>query len=289
LPDEERAALESLGEHAATIHMDAFIVFLLAVWMLRCRGQLRWSMLVLAPPIVWAYVLSQRRAAMIALAVGFIVLMIVVYFRRRRVFWFATPVVVVVAIGYLAATWNARGALGLPALATKTVLFPGQLPAAEQGSDAYREIEAYNLWFTIRANRLFGVGFGNKFLQPIPLPDISFFEFWEYMPHNSVLWVWLKTGFFGFASLIFMFARAIQRGARSALLVRSDAQAAIVIAAVSYVAMFFVFAYVDIAWDVRSTVFLGFCFALCSDFEAAVDEDRVRIEHVHSHQLASVR
>ena len=32
--------------------------------------------------------------------------------------------------------------------------------------------------------------------------------------------------------------------------------------------MFLVFAYVDIAWDVRSTVFLGVAFALCADFVA---------------------
>ena len=58
--------------------------------------------------------------------------------------------------------------------------------------------------------------------------------------------------------MLFLFGRAIQLGARSALLVRTAEHAAIVVAAAStYVVMFLVFAYVDIAWDVRSTVFLG--------------------------------
>ena len=37
--------------------------------------------------------------------------------------------------------------------------------------------------------------------------------------------------------------------------------------------MYLVFAYVDIAWDVRSTVFLALAFALCADFRHALDTD----------------
>ena len=92
---------------------------------------------------------------------------------------------------------------------------------------------------------------------PVPLPDISFFEFWEYLPHNSVLWVWLKIGFFGFVAMLFLFARAVQHGTRSALSVRTPSTPRSSSSACHYVVMFLVFAYVDIAWDIRSTVFLG--------------------------------
>ena len=121
-------------------------------------------------------------------------------------------------------------------------------------------------WFTIRANPLFGVGFGQKFLQPLTLPDISFFEFWEYLPHNAMLWVWIKTGIFGFVAMLFLFARAVQHGARSAMQVRSYDHVAVVVMGFSYVVMFLVFSYVDIAWDARSTIFLAVSFALCADF-----------------------
>ena len=47
------------------------------------------------------------------------------------------------------------------------------------------------------------------------MPDISFFEFWEYIPHNNVLWIWIKIGFFGFVAMLFMFGRGVQLGARS--------------------------------------------------------------------------
>ena len=47
---------------------------------------------------------------------------------------------------------------------------------------------------TIKAKPITGLGFGQRFYRPFPLPDISFFPFYEYMPHNSVLWIWIKTG-----------------------------------------------------------------------------------------------
>jgi O-Antigen ligase len=290
LPDEEREVLESLSEHSATVHMNALFVFLLALLLLKCRKELRWYIAFLVPPVVWAYLLSQRRAAMIALFVGVAVVAAVLFHRRRRMFWFFTPTAVVLALGYLAATWNASGALGLPATAVKTVWFPSQLGAADQGSDLYRKIEAYDLWFTIRQERVLGVGFGQKFLHPVALPDISFFEFWEYIPHNSVLWIWLKTGFLGFAAMLFLFGRAVQLGARSVLAVRSPEHAAIVISGLTYAIMFLVFAYVDIAWDVRSTIFLALAFALCADFEPARDVNRRPADlQLHTRQLATVQ
>jgi O-antigen ligase len=290
LSDEQREVLESLSEHSATVHMNALFVFFLALLLFKCRKELRWFVAFLIPPVLYAYFLSQRRAAMIALFVGLAVLAIVLFQRRRRMFWLFAPATVVVAMGYIAATWNATGALGLPAQAVKTVLFPEQLAAADRSSDLYRNIEAYDLWFTIRAQPLLGVGFGQKFLHPAPLPDISFFEFWEYIPHNSVLWIWLKTGFLGFVAMLFLFGRALQLGARSALTVRSPEQIAIVVAGLAYVIMFLVFAYVDIAWDVRSTVFLAVALALCGDFERARDAARRPADvDIHTRQLETVQ
>jgi O-Antigen ligase len=271
LPDEERQALETLSEHSATIHMNALFVFLLAVYLFKCSSGLRWYATILSIPVVYAFFLSQRRAAMIALFIGIVMLAVVLFYRRRRAFWFFVPAGVVLGVGYLAATWNTIGPAGLPAQAVKTVLFPDQLGDADRSSDLYRKTESFDLWFTIQQNKLTGIGFGRKFLRPAPLPDISFFEFWEYLPHNSVLWMWLKTGFFGLVATFFLFGRAIQLGARAALTVRTREHAALVMAGLSYVVMFLVFAYVDIAWGNRSTVFLAVALAVCADFAPAVD------------------
>jgi O-antigen ligase len=273
LPGAERAALESLGEHSATIAMNALFILLITAICLKCSRWLRWTTLLLAPPVVWAYLLSQRRAAMVALFVGVFIVIVVMYQRRRRAFWFVAPTVVLIGTGLVMATWNAVGALGLPSQAVKSVLFPNDLNSSDASSDMYRQLENFNLYFTIRVNRAFGVGFGRQFLRPAPMPDISFFEFWQYIPHNNVLWIWVKMGFLGFASMLFMFGRAVQLGARSIAVIRSNDHVAFVLVGLTYVVMFIVFAYVDIAWDARCTVFLGLAMALCADFVQATDID----------------
>ncbi len=278
LPGSERASLESLGEHSATIPMNALLILLIGSLLFKCSRWIRWCSFLLAIPITWAYILSQRRAAMVALFVGVFILVCILYQRRRRAFWFVAPATLLVGLGFVLATWNAQGAIGLPAQAVKTVLFPDDLSDADTSSDLYRKLEAANIYYTIQQNRIFGIGFGQKFSQPIPMPDISFFEFWEYIPHNNVLWIWLKLGFLGFAATLFMFGRAVQLGARSIALVRTNDHVAFVAVGLTYVVMFLVFAYVDIAWDPRSTVMLGLAMALCADFVQAhdVDADRRR-------------
>ncbi len=257
IPGEERAVMESLSEHSATIPMNGLFVLLICSLVFRCSRWMRWTLLLLAIPVTWAYVLSQRRAAMVALGAGVVIILAVLFDRRRRAFWFVTPTLLVLTVGFVGATWNATGALGLMSNATKTVFFPDQLGEAESSSDIYRELEKFNLAYTIESNRLFGRGFGNKFFRPAPMPDISFFEFWEYIPHNNVLWIWIKMGFFGFVSMLYLFGRAVQLGARSITVIRSSDHVAIALVGLTYVVMFLVFSYVDIAYDPRSTVFLG--------------------------------
>ena len=80
----------------------------------------------------------------------------------------------------------------------KTVLFPDQLGAEDASSDLYRKIEAFNLWFTIQQNKVPASASARSSSIRSRCPDISFFEFWEYLPHNAVLWIWLKMGFLGF-------------------------------------------------------------------------------------------
>ncbi len=244
--------------------------------MFKCSRWLRWSTFALSLPVMWAYLLSQRRAAMVALFIGLFIVIAVLYQRRRRAFWFVAPTSVILGLGYVVATWNAAGAIGLPAQAVKTVFFPEQLGQADNSSDLYRQLEAANLYFTIQSNRVLGVGFGKPFLQVVPMPNISFFEFWQYIPHNNVLWIWIKMGFLGFVAMLYMFGRAVQLGARSVTLVRSVDHVAFAVVGICYVVMFLTFAYVDIAWDARSTVFLGLSMALCADFVQARDTDGER-------------
>ena len=44
------------------------------------------------------------------------------------------------------------------------------------------------------------------------------------------------------------------------------------IASIVYVVMYTVYCYVDIGWDMRSTVFLALAIAICADLQPLVEE-----------------
>lgn len=285
LPAVARAELQDLGEHAASIHSNAYFILIIAVFAFGAPSRRRRTLLLLGSmPIVMEYVLAQRRSAAVALGIGIVLLCVLLFWKRRAVATWLVPLVVACGVAYLAVFWNSTGGLGAGAQAVKSYIAPDSLSAIDQSSDAYREIEARNIWFTIQSNELFGVGFGRPFLRPFPLPDLSFFVFVDYLPHNGVLWIWLKTGVLGFATMLTLILRTIRDGAAGVLSAVSSARAAMCFTALAYVVMYMVFAFVDIAWDIRSCVFLALSLAICADLprsdpselSPALDERRMR-------------
>lgn len=270
LPGAVRGELERLTEHSASVHVAALLVIVFATWVIPdCSGRLRAFVLLAAVPSTVVFVLSQRRSGAIALGVGVVMLLVVLWRVRPRALPFLVPIVVLGTGAYLAAFWNSTGALGFGAQAFKSVFASDQLGQADQSSNLYREIEAFDIWFTIRQSPLTGVGFGNPFYQPWPLPNLGNFEFRHYIPHNNFLWVWMKLGVAGFVAMLFLVARCVQYGARSVVRIGRGDHAALMIGAAAYVVMYVVFTYVDIAWDARSMVFLAVAAAWCGDFVGA--------------------
>jgi len=147
--------------------------------------------------------------------------------------------------------------MGFPAQAVKGVVAPEQLGEQDQASDLYRIAENIDVNYTIRTSPIFGLGFGQKFYRPYPLPDISNFEFNEYVPHQSFLWIWIRTGFFGFAAIVYVIGRAVMMGGDRMYRMRDGPDAVIVATALYFVVMYTIYCYVDIGWDPRNMVLLG--------------------------------
>lgn len=269
LPAAERSELERLTEHSASIHIAALLVVLFSACAFAgCANRLRILAFVAAIPTVWVFALSQRRSGAVALGVGVILVVIVLARIRPRSLKVVLPVLIVATTTYLAAFWNTTGSLGFGAQAFKSVFAGEQLEQADQSSSLYRQIEAFDIWFTIRTAPFTGVGFGNPFYQPWPLPPLEGFEFRHYIPHNTFLWVWLKLGVVGFVAMLFLVARTIQLGARSVVRIGRGNDAVLMMGAVAYVVMYVVYSYVDIAWDARSMVFLAIAAAWCGDYSS---------------------
>lgn len=262
----EREALESLNEHGSTLGHNLIIVTAFGLMTLGVKALMpRLMILAALVPTLFVVFISQRRSGIAALAIAFVLMLVVLYWRRRGLFWVLTPFLVMVGVGYLGAFWNTESGIGFPAQAIKSIIAPGSATAADQSSDLYRIIEGFDVNFTIRANPLLGVGFGKPFYRPIPLPDISFFELNAYLPHNALLWIWLKMGFGGFAAMFYFFAKVIMLGARRLRELPRTIDLVIAQSAVLFIVMYAVFTYVDISWDARNTVLLALAARICVD------------------------
>src|SRR5439155_5895771 len=175
------------------------------------RGARRWQRL-LGPAMVFVSIfvmlLSERRAGLIAVMVAFAVFLLALFTIKRKAFVaIAIPTVLIGSI-YMPLFWNDTGTLGQAARAVRSISSPDPRDAA---SNAWRDLEAINVRATIASDPLLGIGFGRPFLQVVTVPDISFFEFWNYEAHHNILWVWMKLGAFGFICFFVLVLSGIAR------------------------------------------------------------------------------
>jgi hypothetical protein len=209
-------------------------------------GGPRWQRII-GPLLVlatgFAMLLSERRAGYVAVILAFVALAIALFVVKRRAFWmFALPVLVAGAV-YMPLFWNNTGTLGQPARAIRSISDPDVRDAS---SNAWRDLEAINVRATIASDPLFGIGFGRPFLQVVEVPNISFFEFWNYESHHDILWVWMKTGALGFVAFFMLMLNGLSRSVWIAKTFSDPEFRIFGILSMSAIIMAFVFCYVDL-------------------------------------------
>ena len=263
--------VEAITEHSAAIHMNSLFVYLLAAWLYRETLSKQILLPLMVPPVLLTYLATQRRAAFVTLIVALALMTIFLFIENRRAFWLLVPTAAVVGVLYLGVFWNSGGALGQPAQAVKSVIAEDQANAADQSSNVYRQIENLNTGFTVHQRPLTGVGFGQKFYIVWELPDISFFEWWEYLPHNSIIWIWLKAGVGGFVAMLYLVGKSIMLGSRTLLKMHKDPMGAVALTATLYILMHFIYAYVDISWDTQSMVYVGLAMGMLGAVERVIE------------------
>jgi hypothetical protein len=198
--------------------------------------------------ILVAMIVTGRRAATLVLLVGALS-MGALLLPRRPVMVVAVGLPLLLAFGaYLGAYWNKEyGASAQPARAVRSQFDP---TSRDESSDRYRQLEKANVTETVRVNRLFGIGFGRPFAQFQPLPDLtSFWPMQSFTPHQSILWLWLKMGWFGISvflgASVVVLQRALEQMRNAGRDERSWMTAAVLFSATL---MFLIYSTVDIAF-----------------------------------------
>jgi hypothetical protein len=251
--------------HEVVIFLGVLLLLVLAQQVFGAPGWQR--ALGLGFALVGAYTLlaTERRAGYIAVMVAFVAYSLVFLVNHRKAFFFIMiPLAIATAI-YMPLFWNATGMIGQPARAVRSISQPDPRDAA---SNEYRDKEKVNVRLTIESNPLLGVGFGREFIFFVPLPSLSWWEFWHYEPHHNILWVWLKTGAGGFTLFWLLMGTAMARGAHLAKQLRAPEARCFVLLALGGIIMSLVFSYVDLGLvNGRVTVFLGMCIGVISVLE----------------------
>jgi O-antigen ligase len=202
---------------------------------------------------------SRRRAALVVAELGLLGVGLVLFLRSWKQFLLVTPLLAIVCAVYLLLFWNNPNSLGQPARAFRTVFQSQSVTERDKASDEYRRREKLNVWWTIQAQPLTGIGFGQPYPKPLPMPDLSSsWPFWATTPHNGILAIWLKAGVLALVAFWILIGSglsqtvSIARQAKDPLLLTVSTCAAI------YFVMLCAFSYVDIGLSsFRLMVLLG--------------------------------
>ena len=155
----------------------------------------------------------------------------------------------------------------VPARAIKSHFEPN---ARDESSNLYREAESANMMDTIKESpltTLIGYGYGKPFLKNHPMADISkTYALWDVIPHNQILWVWMRTGTVGFIAFWMIVAFAIVRICRLMILAENDDSPwsqFLALWALSIVVMAILFGLLDLQLSCyRNMIFMGLILGL---------------------------
>lgn len=235
MPGDLRAVVEVILEHDDSLFLVAPYAILLAAFLWRkwLPRQFVWAVAGVTPFATYAMLINGRRAAFLCLGLTLITCLMMVWTtlrakEHRRLMVRLVVVAAVAAAAYLGVFWNRSGGIAEPAQSLKSVIQPDE---RDYASNLYRDQENENLRYTIAFSPIIGIGFGRPFAVINQMVDLT--NIWSlqlYMPHNNVLWLWMRMGIVGFvvfwvtagAAVLLVVASVRMASSRLRLLIREE-------------------------------------------------------------------
>jgi len=267
---------ETLTNHEDAVFVNTLVLFVVCFFLFKAKTKQLHTIIALAPVLSIGFVAANRRSAYAAMIIALFALFVMIpWERKKRFLKTAAPIALIFGL-YLAVFWNSYSRVGFIALQIRSTLTgeAGIRGDKDVGSSFYREQENYNLALTYRQAPATGVGFGQPFLMAIRLwvPE----GLGHYIPHNQILWVFVKGGVFAGFVFWFFFNNILFRGARTLTAIRSPYLQAVTVVGCVAVLNQFVVSYVDMQLTYpRSMVYLGtlISIVLVSEHLATMDKD----------------
>lgn len=267
-----------IGSHEESFFFNVYVLMLLVLWMVRENPKLRTYLIILLPFVVWMNLVNQRRAATAAMALGIVITWVMSYWampERRKMIAFVCVFAVVGGEAYYKAFENKSGLLAQPARALKSQNEPDPRDAA---SNAYRDAENYDLYATMRTSPIIGYGYGKPFIEFVPIVVLTNIDpLILVIPHDSQLWVWMRTGTLGYISFWIMcstFLIAAGQTCRDPRFGRRAKAVALFVAGTLLMQMIFGLLDMQLS-SIRNMLFLGLWVGMLTNERLEVDEGLV--------------
>jgi hypothetical protein len=243
---------ETIMSHEESFFFASLLLLLVLFCMhYRYRPQLI-ACLCVAPAVLLSMIANQRRTDYIALLVGIGFSWMVIFVlkpKARRALLTGMIICASLGVAYVAIFSHTQGTFGSPARSIVGVFNPAAGDSRDTLSNLYRDYEIADLNATMKRYPI-GLGFGKQFLQPQPLENLypgirNDDPYYDYVPHNTVYWIWVDLGPIGFFALWFLIGSIIIRGCFIVRRLRDPYLQVIAIYIVAVAAMEVVAAYAD--------------------------------------------
>jgi hypothetical protein len=256
---------ETLTNHEDPVFFITLFVLVIGMLLFHSFSHQRRVLVWLSPLLLLGFVAAQRRATYASFMAAMLAFLILIPKRERQRLLRILIVIVAVFGVYLAAFWNSYSRLGSIAQQFRsTVTGEGNIRGEykDEMSIQYRTDENYNLGYTFKLAPVVGKGFGIAYDRPL-LPWGSNFALSDYLPHNQILWVFVKMGVIGGTLFWLFFNSFVFRGAMVLARLKDSYLKAVCAVCVVAVVNQFVVSYVDmqLAWY-RNMVYLGLLMGL---------------------------
>ena len=153
---------------------------------------------IVLPILTMGMIANNRRLVFVEIALALVVLFFVMPMTnvKRKVVRYtlmATPLILL----YVVLGWNkATGFFKVAGMIRSLV------DSKSDASTEWRDLENYDLFFTLKSSPVMGVGYGHPYIDQIRLPDVeAYYKLEHFIPHNSILGLWAYGGVIGFSLL----------------------------------------------------------------------------------------
>jgi len=162
------------------------------------------------PVLIGGMIANNRRMVWVEIILVFFTLYMMTdtnAFKRKmnRILLLSAPVLV----GYIAAGWGSSSGIFKPVKVIRSAV-----DSSADTSTAWRDLENFNLVFTMRNFPITGVGYGNGFWEMWPMPAVDY-TLERYVPHDSILGLFCYGGVIGYFGITTLWVAGIYFAIRS--------------------------------------------------------------------------